>query len=122
MQTLIKTLTGKIITLDVEPSDTYGGIKEKLRVLLGETRVFPLIFDKIVLPDEQQVNFKLLWGWPTLYYFNALPHYEAVFNREGNPSLWSFLSFPTKEEEEEEREIFQDFIYLAGWYVPQLNN
>ena len=122
MQTLIKTLTGKIITLDVEPSDTYGGIKEKLRVLLGETRVFPLIFDKIVLPDEQQVNFKLLWGWPTLNYFNALPHYEAVFNREGNPSLWSFLSFPTKEEEEEEREIFQDFIYLAGWYVPQLNN
>lgn len=31
MQIFIKTLTGKTITLDVEPSDTIGNVKQKIQ-------------------------------------------------------------------------------------------
>ena len=117
MQIFVKTLTGEAITLDVEPFDTYRSIKERLREILGETRVFPLILDGMALPDEQAINSIIVWGCSTLYYFNALPHYEVIFNREGTPSLWSFVSFPTKEEEEEERGIFLKFIESSGFKI-----
>ena len=32
MQIFVKTLTGKTITLDVEPSDSIGNIKQKNRI------------------------------------------------------------------------------------------
>ena len=35
MQILVKTLTGKAITLDVEPSDTVDGVKQKIQVMEG---------------------------------------------------------------------------------------
>ena len=41
MQIFIKTLTGKTITLDVDPTDTIEAVKEK-------------IFDKEHIPTEQQ--------------------------------------------------------------------
>ena len=31
MQIFIKTLTGKTVTIDVEPSDTIENVKEKIR-------------------------------------------------------------------------------------------
>ena len=32
MQIFVKTLTGKTITLDVEPSDTIDNIKQKIQI------------------------------------------------------------------------------------------
>jgi ubiquitin len=33
MQIFVKTLTGKTITLDVEPSDTIDNVKQKIQVI-----------------------------------------------------------------------------------------
>ena len=35
MQIFVKTLTGKTITLEVEPSDTIENVKAKIQVLLS---------------------------------------------------------------------------------------
>ena len=43
MQIFVKTLTGKTITLEVEPSDSIENVKAKIQVRLSTVLTFPVI-------------------------------------------------------------------------------
>jgi ubiquitin len=57
MQIFLKTLNGKTITLDVDPSDTVGGLKQKIQAKEG---IHPdpqrLIFAGKQLEDERTIS------------------------------------------------------------------
>ena len=55
MQIFVKTLTGKTITLEVEPSDTIENVKAKVQVLVGYLELFQYFLqDKEGIPPDQQ--------------------------------------------------------------------
>jgi ubiquitin len=57
MQIFVKTLTGKTISLEVEPSDTIHYLKSKIQdkegFLINRQR---LIYDEIQLEDERMIS------------------------------------------------------------------
>ena len=60
MQIFVKTLTGKTITLDVEPSDSIENVKAKIQVridlnILNEINLdIKFVQDKEGIPPDQQ--------------------------------------------------------------------
>ena len=60
MQIFVKTLTGKTITLEVEPSDTIENVKAKIQVIFEFLALTPIhdhtcaLQDKEGIPPDQQ--------------------------------------------------------------------
>lgn len=67
MQIIVKTITGKTITLEVEPADTIENVKAKIQDKLGTpTHRQRLIYDNKVLSEGR-----------TLSYYNV--EYDSTF-------------------------------------------